>query len=195
MQDINKIIDELKSLNFRQFFKIIGKIRIKVFISIIAAFLIYTFFMFKAGQIYQVTAIAIPLCSPFDMALKIDEREISLEKIYFVKCPNYPGTKKMIALELRRIIKFAETEKVGTAIVNREAVQKFSIPEAISFISTAYAQNSFNWEGHEKNYNFKEKYKKSDTIRRYYKDGWVLEYKVDKNGRSIPSSFRWIKKG
>lgn len=31
MQDINKIIDELMSLNFRQFFKIIGMIKKKVF--------------------------------------------------------------------------------------------------------------------------------------------------------------------
>lgn len=29
MQDINKIIDELMSLNFRQFFKIIGMIKKK----------------------------------------------------------------------------------------------------------------------------------------------------------------------
>jgi hypothetical protein len=151
--------------------------------------------MFKAGQIYQISEIAIPLSSPFDMALKFDEKEINLEKIYFVKCPNFPDSKETIALELRRIIKSAETEKVGTAIVLREVVQKFSISQAINFISTAYAQNNFNWEGHEKKYNFKEKYMKSDTIRRTYTDGWILEYKVDKSGRSIPSSFRWIKRG
>ncbi len=31
--------------------------------------------------------------------------------------------------------------------------------------------------------------------KRYYSDGWILRYKVDSNGNSIPSSFQWIKKG
>ena len=44
------------------------------------------------------------------------------------------------------------------------------------------------------NYDFNEKYTDRYTIRRYYDDGWILEYKVDETGRSISDSFRWIEK-
>ena len=65
----------------------------------------------------------------------------------------------------------------------------------LNLTKSAYAgSHQFRWHNHKKNLRFKEKYTDKNTVRRYYDDGWVLEYQLDEKGISIPSSFKWIKK-
>lgn len=65
---------------------------------------------------------------------------------------------------------------------------------SFSLIESAHAQPtpSFEWYGYENNYDFYEVYVTQDTVRRYYDDGAVLEYRIGENGYSISDSFRWI---
>ena len=67
--------------------------------------------------------------------------------------------------------------------------------EIVDFVNKAHAQDkvSFDWRGHEADYNFKEQFVSNTTIHRYYSDGCVLAYDVDANRRSIPGTFRWVK--
>lgn len=60
-------------------------------------------------------------------------------------------------------------------------------------VEKVYAQVEFDWNGYENKRNFHEKYINKNTVRRYYNDGAILEYKVAPNGSSIPKTFKWIK--
>jgi hypothetical protein len=49
MKNINDEIKNLKNINFKEFFQLLGKIQIKVFISLISSILIFSIFIFKGG--------------------------------------------------------------------------------------------------------------------------------------------------
>lgn len=200
METIDDRLNNLGTLNFKVFFRILGKMQIKVFISLLSSFLICSFFVFKLGQQYQVSGEALSLHRLFSMNLELGKdatgnKKINFRDLYLLesKVPSpIPGK---AFLEIRRYNEEGGTEKVGSIHAVKpdiKPVPRVSLPE---LTKTAYAAGKFNWHGRMHNRNFSEKYTSKKTIRRYYDDGWVLEYKVDNNGNSIGSSFRWIKKG
>lgn len=200
METIDDKLNNLGNLNFKEFFQMLGKIQIKVFISIISSFLIFSYFIFKLGQQYQVSGEALSLDRPFSLNLEVEKdssgnNKIKLDDLYLVEIKDPPPIPDKAFLEIRRYNgEEGGTEKVGSINADKpkiKTVPRVSLPE---LTKKAYAGENFDWYGHRHNRNFSEKYTNSNTIRRYYDDGWVLEYKVDKKGKSIPSSFRWIRK-
>jgi hypothetical protein len=102
-------------------------------------------------------------------------------------------------LSLRQVQSAFDIVQVGqvVATVNKEsALPIWKWLFSSINVKNAYAQAEmvFEWNGHEKDFKFKEKHKDNNTVHRYYADGCILEYKMDKNRRSIPESFRWIKR-
>ena len=177
----------------------------------------YTNFVFTFGRFVESRKTGIAVKNEFSLLaenlhngeINTSEQSVKLQNIYLVKYPEsqVPGNKKIIykihqitdnALKIRRIGSistnnnqietgqllgiFFETIKESTL----EVISNFSI------IEKAYAQSTFKWNGYEKNYDFYEEYIDQDTVRRTYYDGAILEYKIDLNGTSIPTSFRWI---
>ena len=54
-------------------------------------------------------------------------------------------------------------------------------------------RSGFSWKGHGGDNDYREENRNIDTIYRYYRDGCILAYNVDRNGRPIRDSFDWIK--
>jgi len=200
MKNINDEIKNLKNLSFKEFFHLLGKMQIKVFISLISTALIFGIFIFKVGQLYQTRGEALSLCRLFSLSLELEKGEADNEKIKYLdiyllesKDPHpVPGE---AYLEVRKYKKEGGSEQVGLIQAKKpdmELMPRVGFPE---YIKSAYAAEKFQWYRHKNNRNFTEKYISKYTIRRYYDDGWVLEYKVDKKRKSIHSSFRWIRKG
>jgi hypothetical protein len=120
--------------------------------------------------------------------------EVDLKRIYLVP-EDYITEEDQFYLQIRRMDEHRNIVPMGNIVAQKGRV--IDLPRAPGFfaISAAYAQLGFNWYGHDENYQFCEEYIDRFTIRRYYDDGWVLEYNVDEQGHSIPSSFRWIAMG
>jgi len=174
--------------------------QIKVFISLISSFIIFSFFVFKLGQQYQVSGEALSLNRLFSLNLVIEKSEnenkkINFRDLYLLESKEPSPIPGKAFLEIRRYNDDGGTEKIGSIHAVKPGIKpvpRVSLPE---WTRNAYAADNFEWHGHKHKRNFSEKYINSNTIRRYYDDGWVLEYNVDKKGNSISSSFRWIKKG
>jgi hypothetical protein len=201
MEKTDDKLQHLGNLNFKEFFHLFGKIQIKVFISLISSTLIFSIFIFKLGQLYQTRGEAISLYRLFDLTLELEKYEANNSKIiysdiYLLESKDHisPIPDKAY-LEIRKYTKANDTKKIGLIHAYKpdmKPVPRVSFP---GFIKKAYANEKFEWYGHANDRNFTEKYTNQKTIRRYYDDGWILEYKVDKKRKSILSSFRWIKKG
>ncbi len=89
-----------------------------------------------------------------------------------------------------------ETINIGKIISQKGKIKSspfFGIIGSINIFQNAHAQEEFQWYGHGKNFKFYERIYSGDTIKRYYDDGWILEYKVDEYGSSIRGSYKWIK--
>jgi hypothetical protein len=86
-------------------------------------------------------------------------------------------------------------EEIGEIVASKpptKSIFKFLAGIDLPF-SNSYAQpTSFDWGCYRGNYNFREVFVSSDTVRRYYDNGAVLEYRRDSNGRAITSSLLWI---
>lgn len=201
MKDTNNELKDLKNLSFKEFFHLFGKMQVKVFISLISTTLVFSVFIFKFGQYYQTRGEAISLCRLFDLSLNIEKGEVGETKInyhdiYLLESKEHvspvPGKAYLV---VRKYTQEGETEEIGLIHARKPEVKPVPIVSFSEFTKNAYAGGKFNWYGHKRNRKFTEKYIDSNTIQRYYDDGWVLEYDVDKKGKSISSSFRWIKKG
>jgi len=198
MEKIDDRLNKLGTLNFKDFFRILGKMQIKVFISLISSCLIFSFFVFKLGQQYQVSGEALSLNRLFSLNLELGEdaagnKKINIRDLYLLESQVPSPIPGKAFLEIRRYNEEGGTEKVGSIHAVKpkiKLVPRVSLPE---LTRSAYAAG-FNWHGRKHKRNFSEKYTSKKTIRRYYDDGWVLEYKVDNNGKSITSSFRWVRK-
>ena len=200
MKDINDEIKNLKNLNFKEFFHLLGKIQIKVFISLISTALIFSFFIFKVGQQYQVRGEALSLCRLFSLSLELEKGEADNERIkyrniYLLESEDPSPIPGKAFLEIRKYNEEGGSESIGSVHAIKPKRKLMPSVGFSSFTKTAYAAEKFQWYQHKNNRNFTEKYISKYTIRRYYDDGWVLEYKVDKKRKSIHSSFRWIRKG
>jgi hypothetical protein len=195
---ISDIINEPEKITFSQLLTILGKIKIKILLSMLSVFLVYSVFLFSVACYFQGSQTAIALTRPFDMALKSDkDGEIRMEKLYLVAESGPPPLDNdSISLQIKRMNDPLDIEVVGRIIAQR--TKMVSLPKfALSFdyIQLAYGQEAFQWYGHERNYRFREEMINKNTVKRIYDDGWILEYQANDQGRSIPSSFRWIKKG
>ncbi len=58
---------------------------------------------------------------------------------------------------------------------------------------TYAGRGGFSWRGHEGDNNYREESVDKNTIYRYYRDGCILSYNIDRNGRPVRDSYRWIK--
>lgn len=68
------------------------------------------------------------------------------------------------------------------------------MPHEFSGFGMIYAKgSSFDWKSHEGDNNYSEEFVNKNTIHRYYRDGCILAYNLDKNDKPIQNSFRWIK--
>ena len=59
-------------------------------------------------------------------------------------------------------------------------------------VGIAFAQPPFSMGVHQNDNNYTQSFVTADTVRRTYKDGFVLQFKLDAKGQSIPSSYVWI---
>jgi hypothetical protein len=172
-------------------------------LSIFVVFLTYTLFVFKFGQKLQVTETAIPLNRPFDMKIKPEKNghPFDLRNIVLSIDKDYPAVDEaQSALKITKINQDnpTEIEVIGNIIAQRTKFKSFpfiGISSSIEDYGNVYAQERFQWYGHENDYQFYEVTVNRDTMRRCYDDGWILEYKLDRMGHSIPESFKWVKKG
>jgi hypothetical protein len=199
MKNINDEFRNLKNLNFREFFHLLGKIEIKVFISLISSTLIFSIFIFKVGQLYQTKGEALALCRLFSLSLELEkgaaeDKKIKYRDLYLLESEDPSPVPGKAYYEIRKYNEEGGTEIIGLIHAGKPEMKPVPIVGIPEFTKTAYAEVKFQWYGHKNNRNFTEKYVSPNTIRRYYDGGWVLEYKVDKKRKSITSSFRWIKK-
>ncbi len=204
MTKLNETIKNLENLTLGDLGRILIRVKIRVLFSIAAAFLAWSFVLLQVGQHFQLQETAVTLGRPFDMSFKKslieetvvdahgDESKIRFEKLFLVEDPEYPRTDSDVGFKLRKIFDSTDVRTIGVVVAQKGKIKEFFIGASIT--NKAHAQQDFNWYGHENNYRFREKLVARNTIRRYYDDGWILEYKIDEKGRSIPSSFRWIKK-
>jgi hypothetical protein len=196
-------INDPREITLSQLINSFSRIKISALLSITGFFLAYSFAVFQLGCWLQNQGTAIALNRPFDMYLNLgqdDVRELTkssrleLKNMILLQGEYIPAQEDRFLLRLRRIVDY-DTIAVGKIIAQKGKI--IDIPHIGHdwfAMQGAYAQQKFKWYGHEKNYQFREEFIDSHTIRRYYDDGWILEYKIDEQGRSIPSTFRWIQR-
>lgn len=210
---INHVIfklDNLDKITLSELFGVFAHVKIKALWTIGLGFISYTSIVGFTAMSIQESKTAIALRDPFDISIRKDAIEnctdssknknlLRCKKIYLVE-QHSPSDAKQLHLELRIADEHSPmTTGVGTILAKKRAERKVPfLPITLDISQPVLAQRKqdhFNWNGHKNNFDFHEKYISRNTIRRYYKDGWILEYKVDRNKRSILSTFIWIRKG
>jgi hypothetical protein len=181
----------------------------------LGAFGSYTKLVYALGRLNKSEMTAIELQKLFDFQAEIEEGEIdladkiiNLQNIYLARYFIPVEQNKEVYIVRKIVNRPTITVEVGSITTNREIIEQDehlkdfweSIQKIVSFTSSnfgliekAYAQQLFQWHSYENNYDFREEYIDRFTIRRYYDDGAILEYKVDDEGTSIPETFKWIK--
>lgn len=178
----------------------------------------YTNLVYLIGQHKQAERTGIELKEFFSFQTKklnyseinTTDQSIELKNIYLVKFPDDSLPNNMNVYKVHQITDDPSTIRiVGRIDTNQRKVnflEKFKdlfdnakdpLPDLFSeltIIKKAHAQSKFNWNGYENNRNFSERYIDEYTVRRYYQDGAILEYKISSQGVSIPTSFKWIKR-
>jgi len=153
----------------------------------------YTAVVFVLGQYFQLVGTAIPLDQPFHMKIKIDGTEKVFENISLLEDPD-KSTEGKYRLKIRAPSDDPfENNDIGLVIAQKAKISDSILLDILPIIKSAIA-SSFKWYGMEANYNYKESYVDSNTIKRRYSNGWILRYKTNKEGKSIRSSFIWVKK-
>ena len=214
-------INNYEKLTFRHLFFIASRIKISVLIALLGIFSGYSFLVFQLATKKQVDTIGIALGKPFNMSIKdldldisgaprkpdgaldSEQLEIDLQEIHLVYDEERVGlTDDEIRLDIRKVIKDEvdkPVKRIGTILAKK--ADRVSVPwqpwimKKVQILEPALAQQSFDWHGREDNFDFYERKIDETTIRRYYYDCWILEYKIDSNGDSIDDSFVWIEKG
>ncbi len=202
------VINDVEKITIGEFFSILKRVKLKIMFSIILFLATLAYGIFKTGQYYQINSTAVALGYPFKMSMEKDVLYKILknepnEMVHFgwlnlVKNPGNPLDNDDAILTLHRISEkdSSDIKQIGSVVTQKLATKNVFSLLLTNLDSTqlAYAvTNTFDWRGHENNYRFKERYINKNTVQRYYEDGWILEYKVDARGNSIPSSFRWIR--
>jgi len=197
--NFSEVLNNTKDLTLGQIFKLITKIKYRVMIMFVAIFMTVTGSAYVAGQASVKEDTAVMLHSPFSMRIALNNNTHDFENLTLIEDPVLPNpSSDTMMLSLRQIQSAFDIVQVGQVVARVEKDSALPIWDWLFSsidVKNAYAKPkmSFNWNGHENDYKFKEKYIDKHTIHRYYSDGCVLEYKIDDNRRSIPSSFKWIK--
>lgn len=217
-QELIDFLNSHENLSIRDLLVVLVNIRISVIITIASIMTGCSLAIYDFSAKRQINSLGLPLKQPFHMAIKSlnlenmqsnetdgksipnIENQIVLKDVYLVEDDNKTGlSKDEIRLYIQKTIDpglFKDSKIIGKILARK--VDKVTKPwhfSKLSFEEPAYAQERFRWYGREKNRNFYEKRINLKTIRRYYHDCWILEYKIDRSGRSIQSSFNWIRKG
>lgn len=198
-QHFSELMNDTRNLTIGQIFRLITKIKYRIMAMFITTFLAITGSAYMAGQSSIEQNAAVMLQTPFSMRLNINGQQHDFERLTLLEDPMMPSpTGDTVMLSLREIRSSFDIIPLGLVIatVNRKEIP---IPWRWFFASIkireAFAQDTrpvFNWSGHDNDFRYKESHINDHIIHRYYSDGCILEYRVDKNRHSIPSSFRWI---
>jgi len=200
-QDFSDIMNDMKGLTLGQIFRLIAKLKYKT-VAMILAFTIATLgSAFVAGKYSQQRDTAVMLESPFSMRIRINKKTYDFDNLTLMIDPTMPNFEDdKIALSLREIKSAFDVLQVGQVIARVEenkltGIWRLIISAHDLMLNEAHAQSItvFQWNGHNQDFKFKEQFVSQNTVNRYYSDGCILEYQVDENRRSIPSSFRWVK--
>ena len=206
------IISNIEELSLKQASEIVKSLSLKALISIMTLFIGYTTLIFLSGQVFQANMMVVEFERPFGITMnhpfstqlvkKLENGEFPYPDL--IATPDYSfnnGDENKIIAKLR--LRRSENDgpiydEIGTLITDKNNITSTFGNISYSLLGKAYAQDDakedFDWENHKNNYDFYEKFVNKTTIHRYYDDGWILEYKVDRQGQSISSSLKWVKK-
>lgn len=206
---IRNKVDNLDKITFIELVGIFGSIKARVLWGMMVGVISYTSIVHFVSTRIQIEKTAIAKNSLFDIVIEEDEVQncTSLSKKKGIACrglylmePSGPLETSNLQFLIRKSdeanpLDIYPVGKVTTKKIKQTGLPFFSINPLDQPVLAQDNQYSFNWYGHEDSFEFHEKQVDRYTIRRYYKDGWILEYKVDQDQRSIPSTFQWIRKG
>jgi len=199
-KDFSEILNNSKDLTIRQIVKLLGSLKYKTILLFAVIFLTITGSAFIGGQVSMKKEAAVMMNSPFSMRIIIEDNEYDFENLTLIQDPAFVSPdNKTILLTMREIQSVFDIIPIGQVVakVDNESIPLvwqilFAKVNVVSEVKAQPREIVFNWNGHANDYNYKEKYIGESTVHRFYSDGCVLEYKVDKSRRSMPSSFRWI---
>ena len=200
-QKFAELIDDIKDLTILQIVKTIPRLKYKTLIMLFLFFSSIVGGSFAAGVYSHQKETAVMLESPFAMRININENNHDFTSLTLTRDPAMlPPAEDQVVLSLREIKSAFDIIPVGKVVAQVETGDLplfFDIFVSSDMLVTkAHAKEhyAFNWNGHENDMKFKEQFVSNDTVHRHYSDGCILEYKVDANRRSIPNTFRWIRK-
>jgi len=199
--DVSEIVNSPDAITIGQLFQILKRVKFTALLSAFAVFSSLLGGSYALGKVSQQKETAIMLHSPFSMRVEPGgEGATALEfhNLTLVEDPMLaPTTKDTVILSLRFIKNDFDIIPIGK-IVARVEQSELSWPWSMFagnvLNNEAHAQPTkvFEWNGHSGDTKHKEKFVAEHTVNRFYSDGCVLEYMVDANRRSIPSTFRWL---
>jgi hypothetical protein len=198
--DMKKIYEspiEVEKISIKQLIIYLGKLSIGAGATIITSICSFAFIMITIGQNVQIDSTAIALERPFAMKILKNSSPLEYERLLLSSHyhANQDGREPRIVMALTREDEHGLFEEIGEIVASKpptKSIFKFLAGIDLPF-SNSYAQPiSFDWSCYKGNYNFREVFVSSDTVRRYYDNGAVLEYRRDSNGRAIASSLLWI---
>jgi len=197
--DVSEIVNSPDAITIGQLFQILKRVKFTALLSTFAIFSSLLGGSYALGRVSQQKETAIMLHSPFSMRLELDNKKFDFQNLTLVEDPMLvPISKETIVLSLREIKSDFDIVPVGK-IVARVDQEELSWPwsmfagDMLNNDAHAQAEKMFNWNNHNGDMKYKESFVSEDTVNRFYSDGCILEYKVDTNRRSIPSTFKWIK--
>lgn len=204
-KEFSEVLNNIKFLTLGQLFQIVKKLRYTTMVWLFTLFSSCIGGAYVAGQYEEQKETGVALESPFAMRLKVDNNQYDFSRLTLVKDPMLGGlSQDKVVLSIREIKNEFDIIPVGkiVATVDKKelkGVWKWILSEAhtIEWTSVAYAQYPipvFNWNGHKGDYKFKERFVEEHLVHRYYSDGCILSYEVDKDRRSIPGTFKWVKR-
>jgi hypothetical protein len=190
--------EKLEKLSLRQFLDLLSNLRITTIIWLVTILASGGSLLFIAGQKFQQTLSGISLERPFGM--KITSPPL-----------NYPYP-TLIITELHGVADAAEPSSVELYLRRKNELNMFDtigeiraqqvplrplfdvLDRAGLLVPSTVAQEPFNWMGQEGNSKYYERFLDRNTVRRYYDNGAILEYRVDDKGHSVPGTLKWIRR-
>ena len=199
-------MEDLEDKTVKGIFQSIGRLSLKKIVSIVTVSITVLSAVFFLGRYSYQKEAAVLLDSPFSMRVVVNSHNNDFDSVTLTRDPTFPTKEQgKVALSIRQIQGEFDIVQVGVIIASVEPSELTKVwarfASLTSLESLAYAEsNKFDWHGHnpmkaEKSLDdtYSETFVSKDTVNRLYVDGCILEYKVDANRRSIPSSFKWIK--
>ena len=178
----------------------LAKVRIRHVITALAVFASYTIFMHDVGVRDQAHETAVTLQSPFDMRIKSLEAKsdgVVLEKVFFMVADVSPEPGKVDLLFKKNDPDTRIPEVIGSATAQAEdgpaAYWSAWIREDLLSL-VVWAQDRFDWSNHERRTDFYERVVRPGVVQRYYRDGWILEYRVNEQGNTEANSLKWVRR-